>query len=138
MEVATKTDVDIIQELLGMYTDRKEAIEKIEGQTNDASFREDLDKLKVQTDGFVSELMDQLSLYGDAVMGEVNRNTPYFSTWKASSPQVAEMNEVDLHHLFELLEKQLADYYQQINADRSNEAGSLDEVLAKQEAELKV
>lgn len=136
METAIKTDVDIIQELLAIYTARNEAITKIISQTGEDSFKQKISELKQQTDQFIKKLMDELSLYGDAVAGEVNRSNGYLKMWQSLSTELGEKNDAEVQQQFRSLEEQLKEYYRQINATRSAEAGSLDEVLKQQEARL--
>ena len=65
MEVAAKTGVDIIQQLLVIYIAGKEACEKIESQTSDSSFRKALRSVEEQTGHFITNLMEELSLFWD-------------------------------------------------------------------------
>ena len=116
METSTKTDVDIIQELLAIYANRKEVCEKMSGLTSDTNFKNKLSQVYEQSDQFISTLMDELSLHGDAVLSDVNRSNSYLNNWKKILPELDNMDNSALQQNFTILEQSLLEYYQDITA----------------------
>lgn len=128
-----KTPVIILQELIAVLTTRKEPCENIiqknprqEGAVNN------LKSCNEQSTQYINELMSELSEYGDAVMGEVDRNNKYHDLWYQALTNFNSTSELELLKIFEAMEGSLAELYRGF-ADVSAELPlTLQETLTKQ------
>jgi len=137
METGIKTDVEIIQELLSIYAARKEACEKMLPLATGGLLQKKLQQCNEQTDRFITALMDELSSHGDGVLAEVDRSNAYLKLWKQVSPDIDTMDAVTALQIFNTLEQHLRDYYYQVTAVRTGMPETFEELLVKQEEELK-
>ncbi len=136
METQNKTPVEIVQELIAILTTRKEAINKLKEKQVTGNVADGLPAIVQQSDKFISELMNELSNFGDAVAGEANRENEYQVMWKKELPNIDMMSAPEYEQTFQTLEKSLKKMYQNILDKASELPTSLQEILIRQEAKL--
>ncbi len=136
MESQIKSPVEIVQELIAIHTTRKEAVDKLTAGQVAGNFAEKLSSSKQQSDEFISELMSELSNFGDGVSAGVDRDNEYQQSWKNVSVNVNETNAVDAEATFQDMENTLKKYYSDIIESQSGLPVSLQEILTKQAAKI--
>jgi hypothetical protein len=136
METQQRTPVEIVQELIAVHTTRKEASEKImqNGAASDLSGQ--ADKAAKQSEGFIAELMSELSQFGDAVGAEAARDNPYQERYKQALPQLESGDASALQQSFQQLEKELHETYQQITETQTGLPESVKEIIGRQQQAL--
>jgi DNA-binding FrmR family transcriptional regulator len=127
-----KTAVTIVQELIAVLTTRKEACEKILKKNPGPEITKTLNTCATQSDGFINELMSELNQFGDAVMGEVDRDNAYQNRWREVLKKEDPMNAQELFKTFQTMEESLAQLYGQFAAEGAELPASLQELLQKQ------
>jgi predicted RNase H-like nuclease (RuvC/YqgF family) len=136
METQNKTPVEIVQELIAIHTTRKEVVDKLKQIQVTGNVADKLQGIIKQSDQFISELMNELSNFGDAVPGEVNRENEYQVMWKNAFINVDTMNPQEGEQIFQALENSLKKMYHDILDKVSELPASLQEIVTKQEAKL--
>ncbi len=136
METQNKTPVEIVQELIAIHTTRKEVVDKLKQIQVTGNVADKLQGIIKQSDQFISELMNELSNFGDAVPGEVNRENEYQVMWKNALINVDTMNPQEGEQIFQALENSLKKMYHDILDKVSELPASLQEIVTKQEAKL--
>jgi uncharacterized protein YicC (UPF0701 family) len=136
METQNKTPVEIVQELIAIHTTRKEVVDKLKQIQVTGNVADKLQGIIKQSDQFISELMNELSNFGDAVPGEVNRENEYQVMWKNALINVDTMNPQEGEQIFQALENSLKKIYHDILDKVSELPASLQEIVTKQEAKL--
>ncbi len=136
METQNKTPVEIVQELIAIHTTRKEVVDKLKKIQVTGNVADKLPGIIKQSDQFISELMNELSNFGDAVPGEVNRENEYQVMWKNALINVDTMNPQEGEQIFQALENSLKKMYHDILDKVSELPASLQEIVTKQEAKL--
>ena len=92
METQSKTPVEIVQELIAIHTTRKEVVDKLKEIPVTGNVADKLPGIIKQSDQFISELMNELSNFGDAVQGSVDRDNEYQEIWKKGLQNIDAMN----------------------------------------------
>ncbi|HVG41236.1 MAG TPA: hypothetical protein VM888_06465 [Chitinophagaceae bacterium] len=133
-----KTPITILQELMAMLTTRKEACEKILGKSPDEETKAKLTTCTAQSDVFLNALMSELTQFGDAVMGEVERDNAYQNHWRDALKKADAASAMELYETFAVMEGSLAKTYNELVADGSELPDSLQELLKKQAQEIPV
>ncbi len=136
METQNKTPVEIVQELIAIHTTRKEVVDKLKQIQVTENVADKLQGIIKQSDQFISELMNELSNFGDAVPGEVNRENEYQVMWKNALSRIDTINPQESEQVFQALEKSLKKMYHDILDKISELPASLQEIVTKQEAKL--
>jgi len=136
METTAKAPVNIVQELIAMHTTRKEAYEKLQHADVVADLKAKLTAGISQSDEFISELMNELSEFGDGVSGEVDRTTEFFTIWKNSMANLENMGKQELSQIYNQLETTLKKNYQQYLDTQVDGTGGLLELLNNQSKAL--
>jgi hypothetical protein len=136
METQQRTPVEIVQELIGVHATRKEASEKIMQNKAGNSIYEQAGNAAKQSDGFIAELMSELSQFGDAVGAEASRDNPYQETYKQAIPQIEEGDASYLQQTFQQLEQSLHATYRQIAETQTGLPESVKEMVRKQQQAL--
>jgi hypothetical protein len=134
--VEGKTPVVILQELMAMLTTRKEACEKILSKNPNEETAVKLNECLVKSDEFISELMGELTQFGDSVMGEVNRDNEYQNLWRNALKNIDTASDMELYKTFLEMEKNLTQRYNELTADENELPVSLQELLQKQVQEI--
>jgi hypothetical protein len=136
METQSKTPVEIVQELIAIHTTRKEVVDKLKEIPVTGNVADKLPGIIKQSDQFISELMNELSNFGDAVQGEVDRENEYQLTWKNTLANIDTINSPEGEQIFQSLENSLKKMYHDILNKVSELPISLQEILTKQETKL--
>ena len=136
MELQTKTPVQIIQELITIHTTRIEVIDKFQARVNDSSLSDNLLKAKMQSELFVSQLMSELSNFGDSIMASVDSEDEYQLACKNVFGEINEMEPPQIEAKFLALETVLKNTYAGILTTKINLPESVQVVLVKQEGAL--
>jgi hypothetical protein len=126
METQIKSPVQIVQEFIALHTTRKEAAEKLHA---DAAAVQ-------QSDGFIAELMEELSNYGDAVMASTDRENEYQQTWNNTLGKAEGMAPEQQAQTFQALEASLKNLYQTTLENETELPVPLREMLTKQAGRL--
>lgn len=136
MENLAKTPVEIVQELIAVYTTRKEAVDKLTTKSPGEELTAKLSTSAQQSDQFIAELMNELSNYGDSVKDNVDRENEYQIRWKETSGNIDGMNPEEYRQVFEKLEDSLHKFYAGIQETGTELPASLQEILTRQAEEL--
>lgn len=135
METESKSPVEIVQELIAIHTTRKEAAEKL-SNSNSEGFTIKLTGTAQQSDGFIKELINELSNFGDAVQETVNRENEYQVLWKSASANIESIDAAESERTFEEMEESLRRIYQTLLTNKSDLPASLSEIIVSQEGRL--
>jgi hypothetical protein len=130
-ELDIKKPIDIIQELIAIYSTRLDAINRLH-------IEDPRDKIKTQTDIFITELLDELSKYGDAVQTSSGRDNEYQQIWKGVVGKLDTLKNSESIKIFDQLEDSLQQYFKEIKKSIQNLPESLIEILKKQESILSI
>lgn len=136
METTTKTPVEIIQELLAIYTTRKDAVEKLKVKNLADAEVVKLTHAAEQSDEFIADLMNELSNYGDAVMANVDRENEYQQIWKSSLEKIDTIPPPEGEQLFNTMENTLKKMYQHILDTNADLPDSVVKILNRQLSKL--
>ena len=132
MNQTLKKPVDIVQELIAIHTTRIEAINRLESSMGEPK----KNGLKNQSTLFITELMNELSNYGDAVTSTTERDNEYQQIWTNSLSQLNDLSSIDgdgiLNHMEEILNK----IYSQILEANNAMPESLLEIVSKQKVAI--
>jgi hypothetical protein len=131
-----KTPVQIIQELIALHTTRKESAEKLDSNNPSGSNHVKFTNAARQSEQFMSELLEELSAFGDAVQGDVDRENEYHNLWTNTLAKNDSLNEQQSVQTFENMERTLVKMYEQYLSIETELATTLREMLAKQAKEL--
>ena len=115
MEQALKKPVDIVQELIAIHTTRIEASNRLESSIGAPT----LNTLKNQSTHFISELMNELSNYGDAVTSATERDNEYQEIWTKSLSQLNSLSTNKSEGILNKMEENLKKIYSEILEDIS-------------------
>lgn len=137
METQIKTPVQIIQELLAIYTSRIELVQKCEGKSLATEVAAKFASAKQQSETYTAELMTELSEFGDAVMASVDNQNEYQTMYKNVLPELDAMTSEEAAGTFERLEAALQKMYQTILQTETQLPTSLQDMLTKQAESLK-
>lgn len=138
MEALGKSPVNIIQELIGIHTTRKEAYERLGEKAGEEQLTKKLSAGVQQSDGFITALMEELSQFGDGVSGEVDLDNEFNQIWKNSLDKLETMNNSDVNRTYEMMEKRLQNTYRQIQESAVELTEPLQEIVQKQAAAVQV
>jgi len=114
MNQITKQPVEITQELIALYTTRKEVCDKLPATKIDKELSEKIPEIISQSDLSIKELMNELSNYGDAVKSQVNRDSQYYTIWQDAQNEMEDLRPQEISLIFQKLEKHLRDYYEDL------------------------
>ncbi len=131
-----KTPVIILQELMAMLTTRKEAAEKILAASPEPEAAASLSQCVAQSDQFLAALLSELTEFGDAVMGEVDRENEYQDLWREAMKKTGEPGAAELTTVFGSMEDKLVQSYNEISRDGIELPASLQKLLQTQAKEL--
>lgn len=134
MEIKTKSTVDIIQEMILIHTTRKEAASKLLV----ISAAADTNKISLasgQSDQFISELLQELSNFGDAVQASPSQENEYCLIWNKAFKNIDSFNAEDAQGIFSMLEEALKNIYNKVG-DLQQLPESLKEILTVQKGQL--
>ena len=136
METQNKTTLDIIQELIAIYTTRQDVVEKLTSKASKEAtgFMSDA---KHQSEHFISELMGELSAFGDGVQDSPDRDNEYQQLWKAKLSSLDSLNAEQASGLFSELENKLGSIYTDILSNKDL-PDSLRQILLLQQAQIVV
>ncbi len=107
METQNKTALDIVQELIAIHTTRKEVIDKLSAKQGSEENHSVMVAAKQQSDHFITELLAELSTFGDAVQDSTDRDNEYQLTWKNALKNFDSMPHQEATGIFEKLENTL-------------------------------
>jgi hypothetical protein len=136
METKNKTALDIVQELIAIHTTRKEVIDKLSVKQGSEENQSVIVAAKQQSDHFITELLTELSTFGDAVQDSIDRDNEYQLTWKN---EFKNFNAVSLHEamgIFEKLENALKIIYDSV-LETKELPDSLVQILSAQRDQIK-
>lgn len=131
-----KTPIVILQELMAMLTTRKEACEKMLSKNPNEEITAKLNECLGKSDEFISQLMDELTQFGDSVMGEVNRDNEYQNLWRNALKNIDTASAMELYKTFSEMEDNLGQTYSELTAEGNELPVSLQELLQKQAQEM--
>ncbi len=134
METQNKTALDIIQELIAIHTTRKDVVEKLSAKQEQKD-QSVLMPAKEQSDRFTTELLTELSTFGDAVQDSSDRDNEYQQIWKNELNNIDSMQPQDAAVIFDKLENALKHIYDTV-METKELPDSLVEVLSSQKEEL--
>ncbi len=132
METLTKTPVQIIQELISVHTNRIEMVQKCEGKPFAPNVAARLASAKQQSEQYTAELMNELSLFGDAVMASVDHQNEYQRMYKNVLGNIDALTPQEAEQTFQSLEAALQHIYQTIVETETELPDSLAELLRTQ------
>lgn len=132
MNQITKQPVEITQELIALYTTRKEVCDKLSAIKIDKELSEKIPEIINQSDLGIKELMNELSNYGDAVKSQVNRDSQYYNIWQDAQNKMDILTPQEISLIFQKLEKHLRDYYENILQPSVTLPTNLSNILNKQ------
>jgi len=136
MQIEGKTPVFITQEVLALLSTRKEAAERISTKATDEKGAEKI-RLKItETNGFIKELMDELQQYGDAVMGDTDRDNNYQNTWREILKVLDTADSGELQQRFAEMEIALATTYRTVLDNEAEWPDTLQKKLEHQAQEI--
>ena len=136
METQSKTPVEIVQELIAIHSTRKEAINKLKEKQFKGNVATRLPTIAEQSDQFISELMNELSNFGDAVQGDVNRENEYQGMWKNTLANIDTLSQQECEQTLEKSEQSLKKIYRNTLDTAFELPASFKEILIKQETKL--
>lgn len=111
MNTIAKSPVNIIQELVGIHTTRREAYSRMKEKSDDHLLNEQLGSIVGQSESFIAELMNELSQFGDAISGEVDRDNEFNNLWKDALNTFENMQTIDFKQTFVAMENSLPKIY---------------------------
>lgn len=127
-----KTSINILQELIAMLTTRKEIAGKILEKRPDAAITEMLSSSSHQSEEYIKALMEELTEFGDTVMGEVSRDNQYHKLWNQTMENIENKNLAELSQNFMQMEEALKNTYNEFVDFSTDTPTSLHELLIKQ------
>ena len=133
METPATTPLQLIQELLATYATRKEATERLNGAGLSPEGAGKLFAALQQSDQAIAGLMSELSQYGDAVQSEVDRTDAFQTTYKEALPRIDAMNAEERMQLFETLESNLRQRFEEISRFSTELPDSLQQLVKELE-----
>ena len=133
MDTQTKTPVEIVQEMIAIYTTRKEAIEKLKLSESSSA---QASTAAQQSDQFIEALMSELSAFGDAVQSEAGRENDYQTTYKKMLAEIDTMSPQQHEQTFQELEEKLKAVYQTLLETKNDLPESLQKILTEQKEQL--
>jgi ABC-type transporter MlaC component len=136
METQNKTPVEIVQELIAIHTTRKEVVDKLKEKQVTGNGTGELSAITQQSDQFITELMNELSNFGDAVQGDVDRENEYQVICKKALANIDTISPQEYQRTFEALEQSLKKIYENILNTASELPASFQEILTKQAGKL--
>ncbi|MEJ7769481.1 MAG: hypothetical protein WKF89_16805 [Chitinophagaceae bacterium] len=137
MEMQTKTPVAVLQEIIALLSTRKEICEKLKQNKAAGELAGKLDAVVIQSDEFIAELLNELSEFGDAVQGDVERENEYQHKWKSMMSDIDTMSSDVLSNSFQSLEALLSSFYHTTIETNTDLPESLLVVLTRQLEVLK-
>lgn len=136
MDIQNKTPIDILQELITIHTSRIDVAEKLTKKQVAESLIKKLSAAKQQSHQFTSELMNELSGFGDAVHDGSALESEYEMIWKNTVGNIDAINAGDDVPVFAELEDSLKKIYQNILQEKTGLPDSIRELLAIQSGKL--
>jgi hypothetical protein len=136
MESQTSTPVEIVQELIAIHTTRKEASGKLKEKELTEDVLAKLTAASQQSDQFIAELMNELSNFGDAVQGDVDRENEYEKIWKNALRNIDATDSQGNAQTFQALEDGLKKIYNELLETKAKLPPSLQELISKQVGKL--
>jgi hypothetical protein len=136
MESQTSTPVGIVQELIAIHTTRIEAAGKLKEKELPEDVSAKLTAASQQSDQFITELMNELSNFGDAVQSDVDRDNEYAKIWKNALGNIDSADSQENAQTFQALEDKLKKVYQDFLESTAEMSPSLQEIISKQEEKL--
>ena len=131
-----KTPVQIIQELIAIHTIRKEAGERLKHTQLAAADAATLTAASRQSEQFITELMEELSGFGDGVSADVSRDSAYHTLWANALENIDTMNAQAASDTFRSMENALAESYRQYLDTETELPDSIREMLTAQAGKL--
>lgn len=135
MEMEAKTSVNIIQDLLALHTEGKEAYSKLKEDANDELSLK-LEKGIHQSNDFTEQLLKELSKSGDGVSGEADRADKFYRIWKSYLENVTTSSNQQSNNIYWALEQSVNETYKELVGLPAAAGPSLNEVLYNQFAAL--
>lgn len=132
MKQALKKPVDILQELIAIHTTRIEVGNRLESSAGAPI----LNALKNQSTHFITELMNELSNYGDAVTSTTERDNEYQEIWTKSLSRLNSLSTNDSKGILNKMEENLIKIYSEILEDISALPESVLKIVSKQKMAL--
>ena len=136
MDTQTKSPVEIVQEFIALHTTRKEALERLNSNQLLENSAGRNAAAGPQSDAFISELMEELSNYGDAVMASVDRENEYQGIWTQALGTLDTMTPVEGAKTFQAMEDRLKQQYQHTLETEMSLPDSLQAILKRQASQL--
>lgn len=130
------TAVQVLQELIAIHTIRVEAGERLQGIAPSPAFTSKLVAATQQSKGYISDLMEELSKFGDGVPADVDRDNPYHTLWVDELTHLDTMDSQDAEKLFTRMESSLPPLYSNYNASQSELPAAISSMLSHQSGEL--
>jgi len=130
------TPVEIVQQLIAIHTTRKEAVEMFTGKNDEEEFTDKLSTSTQQSDAFITELMGELSNYGDGVQAGVDRENEYQMMWKETMSKMDGLQPNEYARTFRNMEDSLQRMYKTIIDTKADLPASLQDILTHQAEEL--
>lgn len=135
METQNKTALDIVQELIAIHTTRKEVIDKLSLKQGSEENHSVLVAAKQQSDHVITELLAELSTFGDAVQDSIDRDNEYQLIWKNELQNFDAVPFQEAKGIFEKLENALKQIYNTV-IETKELPDSLVQVLSAQREQL--
>ena len=136
MQAAGKTPVNVVQEIIAIHTNRKEAYQKMVDKTDNGKLKDAMQKYIAQSDRFIAALMNELSGFGDGVAGEVDMENDFNNTWRQHAQSADNFTGTQVSDLVNTLEQLLPQQYQNYTALNQEMPEPTRELLKKQQEEL--
>lgn len=136
METQNKSALDIVQELIVILTTRKDAIDKLSVKQGSEVNQSVMLSAKQQSNHFISELMSELSTFGDAVQDSSDRDNEYQLIWKNALKNFDAVPPQEATGIFEKLENALKIIYDSV-LETKELPDSLVQILLAQKEQIK-
>ena len=136
METTSQTPVQAIQELVAIHSTRIELAEKLLKKDLPAKLATKLEQIKKQSHDFTTELMGELSNFGDAVTGSVDNNNPYQTRYKETLANMDQIEKEETDKLVGSFEDTLKTIYQGYAHNTSDDFKTLQAIITRHIAEL--
>lgn len=133
---SSSSPVQAIQELIAVHSTRIEFTEKLSVKDLPADTKSRLAGMKTQSQQMTTELMNELSNFGDAVTGSVDHSNLYQSKYKETLSNIDELDAGETKKLIDSFEDIMRTTYRQYAGSTSNDFEAVTAVLSRHLSQL--
>ncbi|MCG2615145.1 hypothetical protein LZZ85_12670 [Terrimonas sp. NA20] len=128
----TDKPVDIVQELIAIHTTRIDAARRLNPTLEDAADT----PVVLQSTGWITQLTDELSDFGDAVQSIANRENQYQQAWKNALNILDGLSASECKSTWMKMEAILTEHYQHLLLKEESLPRSLLQMIRQQSREI--